>query len=104
MGISSGGTFILCFLLIIDSGLALQPGNRIVVTLNEYNACSVGEAVFSYDDVCANVAKCYGRRLVLNMGQCSFQTLEDASVLVKTWIDPSKIVLVEEDIAFSASQ
>ena len=98
MGLSSGGqSLILCFLFIIESAHAT---NRIVVTLNEYNACAVGETMFSSANVCATVAKCYGRRLVLNVQRCSFGNLD----FVKTVIDASKVVSVEEDIAFSASQ
>ena len=50
---------------------------RVVVTLKEYNACKVGEELFgagseSSDQACAvSVSKCYGRRLVLDVTNCT---------------------------------
>ena len=107
---------------------ATDAATRIVVTLREYSACEAGAAVFSvgnngtagmlvdsnetaetlvdYNETaasCASVAKCYGRRLVLNVAGCpeagdwaewARDALADANCTV---------AMVEEDSVFSVS-
>lgn len=87
---------------------------RIVVTLINYNACEVGEAAFSPPNICSRVAKCYGRRLVLNVASCGFHNssstnetmLQKATAWVLSTMDTlaaaSDTAFVEEDAqAFS---
>ena len=75
--------------------------SRIVVTLKEYNACEVGGALASTG--CASVAKCYGRRLVLTLGDdCPLDvrtTLEKAEAWVRGVVDD--VSMVEEDTMFA---
>ena len=85
-------------------------GTRFVFTLSTYDACERWEAVISQQPPCATMAKCYGRRLVLNMDQCGFTTaatqentvLQQASDMVKAWMPSAEVVAVEEDHLFSA--
>lgn len=80
--------------------------SRIVVTLEEYNACDVGNSLQS----CATVAKCYGRRLILDLQGCPDENRADLPS-AETWIrglllpqSGAVVVMVEEDAVFTLSQ
>ena len=95
--------FQLLFLLLLffDTVCAAEKGpSRIVVTLHQYNACEVfGNSSSS----CATVAKCYGRRLVLNVAACNVfdEKLEE---WVRDELGIEDAAMVEEDSAFVVSE
>ncbi len=65
-----------------------SSSTRVVVTLNEYNACDVGEALWGRnnnktDALCGSVAKCYGRRLILNLEGCDVDV--QSSTALQDW-------------------
>jgi hypothetical protein len=67
----NNGYFTLLLLLVTLAAATLPPAlpvARIVVTLHQYNACEVGGSAFA--GTCASIAKCYGRRLVLEVSKC----------------------------------
>ena len=81
-----------------------QGQRRIVVTLYQYNACDIGSQLFSSSSTCASVAKCYGRRLVLNVQNCSFiqhqhpsENLSAAVQWIEEQLQATSVRMVEED-------
>ena len=94
---------LVALLLAASSVLAVE---RIVVTLKEYNACDVDLKNTSSSIECVSVAKCYGRRLVLNVGACEMGgDVADWEMWVRQELGLGEnVAMVEEDSAFSVSQ
>ena len=80
-----------------------KPLYRIVVTLNAYNACEVGDQLLGSGALCAKVAKCYGRRLVLSVESCSLESMEQADAWVRTSLGDSIIIVTVEEDGFLSS-
>ena len=94
--------------LLLAFSLCTAQGKRVVLTFSEYSACSAWDAVQD-EQQCATLSKCYGRRLVLETGNCSFDrgNLQAAEAWARATFpsgstDRSHLVAVEWDAMLSA--
>lgn len=105
-------------LLLLLSILSLNissalPTGRIVITFSTYDACNrwndAASAVPKISSMCATLGKCYGRRLVLDVSQCTELKNSDLpSSSLKAWAEQtfpgSTVSTVERDLTMTATQ
>jgi subtilisin family serine protease len=105
--ITAFGVLVVLLFFQFISAIPSPLPSRIVVTFAEYTACEAGEGL-SLIAACAIMAKCYGRRLVLEVSNCwgevERSTQNEIIYALTRRIIPTRfeIAMVEEDASFSA--
>jgi hypothetical protein len=82
-----------------------KVSSRIVVTFIEYRACNIWNNFLSSSTQppCASMAKCYGRRLVLDVSNCySKQSVDEVVQNLKSSSTDAPIISVEDDAEVTA--
>jgi hypothetical protein len=101
----NGNSILLLLTTIVAASSSSTPVARIVVTLHQYNACDVASQP-AVSNSCASMAKCYGRRLVLGVENCTPENknLDSISLwLYANILSKDAVADIEVDEMFSAS-
>jgi alpha-tubulin suppressor-like RCC1 family protein len=92
-------SFALLLSAMFSSAVTTSP-SRIVITFKEYDSCKRWQSLqeSAGNALCASLSKCYGRRLVLDVEACHFDSAAGNGTARRQMQEPESMVLVSEAV------